>query len=446
MDVVIVGAGLAGLIAATTLARAGRSVTVFERAAEVGGRAATTWVSGSEGASGRAAAATPGGRAAAATSEGGADTSRALRPGYALSLGPHALYSGGATARVLRELGVAAPGRDPGNVGHVLHHDALHALPGSPWSFLTTGLFEGGGRVQALGFVRQLLLDDPAALDRVTVTDWLAPLTHPTTAAWARAMIRVFTYANDPDRQSAGAVLRQARLAVRQGVVYLDGGWGTLVDGLLGAARAARVTLRTGAHVDALDVLDGHPRVHVDGAWVDARAVLVATPLPAARRLLPELPAMPPIRAACLDLALGPPAAGAPAPAARFVLGIDRPLYLSVHSATAKLAPAGGDVVHVAHYLGPDEHADVAELEALADRAVPGWRARVIHRRWMPALTVASGFSLASGPRPRVVARPGVWVAGDWVGDEGELADTSAASAVAAARAIRTAPGGQPRV
>ncbi|MDP2305270.1 MAG: FAD-dependent oxidoreductase [Pseudomonadota bacterium] len=403
MDVIIVGAGLAGLVAATTLARAGRSVTVFERAAAPGGRAVTTFVGP------------------------GAD--------YALSLGPHALYTGGAAARILAGLGVRAEGRDPGNVGHVLHRDALHALPGSPWTFLTTGLFDFAGRVQALGFVRRLLFDDAAAHDRVSVTDWLAPVTDPTVQAWARAMIRVFTYANDPDRQSAGAVIRQARLAVRFGVRYLDGGWGTLSDGLTAAATAAGVTLRTAAEVDAIDTAGERPRVQVDGAWVDARAVLIATPLPAARRLLPELPAAPPIRAACLDLAL----ARSEKPAARFVLGIDRPLYLSVQSATAKLAPSGGMVVHVAHYLAPDEQADVAELEALADRALPGWRAQVVARRFLPALTVASGFSLASGPRPGIVARPGVWVAGDWVGPEGELADTSAASAVAAATAILAA-------
>ncbi|MES2644444.1 MAG: FAD-dependent oxidoreductase [Myxococcota bacterium] len=403
MDVIIVGAGLAGLVAATTLARAGRTVTVFERAGAAGGRAITTRVGGADG-------------------------------DYALNLGPHALYTGGAAARVLAGLGVRAEGRDPGNGGHVLARDALHALPGTPWTFLTTSLFDTTGRVKALGFVRRLLFDDADALDRVSVTDWLAPLTDPTTQAWARAMVRVFTYANDPDRQSAGAVLRQARLAVRSGVRYLDGGWGTLVDGLTAAATTAGVTLRTGAEVDALDTTGASPRVHVDGAWLDARAVLVATPLPAARRLLPELPTAPSIRAACLDLALARPTPASPP--VRFVLGVDRPLYLSVHSATARLAPAGGMVAHVAHYLGPDEHPDLAELEALADRALPGWRAQVVSRRWMPALTVASGFSLAAGPRPGVVARPGVWVAGDWVGPEGELADTAAASAVMAAAGI----------
>ena len=41
-DAVIVGGGLAGLTVAALLARAGRSVTLFEKASHLGGRAITT--------------------------------------------------------------------------------------------------------------------------------------------------------------------------------------------------------------------------------------------------------------------------------------------------------------------------------------------------------------------------------------------------------------------
>ena len=40
-DVVVVGGGMAGLSAACYLARAGVAVTLFEKAASLGGRAAT---------------------------------------------------------------------------------------------------------------------------------------------------------------------------------------------------------------------------------------------------------------------------------------------------------------------------------------------------------------------------------------------------------------------
>ena len=70
LDVIVVGGGLAGLTAAAYLGRAGRRVTLFERGAQLGGRARVQ-----------------------------------QRAGFHLNLGPHALYLGGAGAGILRELG-----------------------------------------------------------------------------------------------------------------------------------------------------------------------------------------------------------------------------------------------------------------------------------------------------------------------------------------------------
>src|SRR5918997_4082183 len=77
-DVVIVGGGLAGLSAATWLARAGRSVTLFERAEHLGGRAITQ-----------------------------------VRDGHLFNLGPHAIYRAGVGMQLLRDLGVQFTGRSP---------------------------------------------------------------------------------------------------------------------------------------------------------------------------------------------------------------------------------------------------------------------------------------------------------------------------------------------
>jgi hypothetical protein len=42
-----------------------------------------------------------------------------------------------------------------------------------------------------------------------------------------RMLVRVTTFANDPEHQSAGAALDHLQLGVTAGVLYVDGGWQT---------------------------------------------------------------------------------------------------------------------------------------------------------------------------------------------------------------------------
>jgi phytoene dehydrogenase-like protein len=131
---------------------------------------------------------------------------------------------------------------------------------------------------------------------------------------------------------------------------------------------------------------------------------------------------------------------------AKFALGIDQPLYLSVHSAVAALAPNGGALVQLMKYLPLNYQAkngdDERELEALMDLVQPGWRAVVIHRRFLPALTVTNAIPTASmkgtigRPGPQVADVNGLFVVGDWVGSDGQLVDASFASARQAANLI----------
>lgn len=135
-----------------------------------------------------------------------------------------------------------------------------------------------------------------------------------------------------------------------------------------------------------------------------------------------------------------------PAPDGLFGLGIDEPLYLSVHSAYAKLAPEGGAVIHVAKYLGtsiePDPGRDGAEMEGLLDLLQPGWRKVLVKKRLLPAMFVSNALvtaaqgGLAGRPDTKVGGSGGLYVAGDWVGPEGLLSDASYASARRAAQQI----------
>jgi phytoene dehydrogenase-like protein len=222
------------------------------------------------------------------------------------------------------------------------------------------------------------------------------------------------------------------------------------VDGLLERAREAGVRVVTHAEVEALEH-DGNVRgVRLrDGQRWTAPCVVSTLP-PAAVATLPGLEGTAvarvartrvPVRAATLDLGLR----RLPRPRPLVAFGLSRPLYFSVHSAVARMAPEGGALVHAMRYMGTDTRDPAAvesELEALVERAQPGWRDQVVERRFVPDLVVANALPLASeqglAGRPGVVVpeRPGFLVAGDWVGAEGQLADASLASARAAAAAV----------
>jgi phytoene dehydrogenase-like protein len=414
VGVAVVGAGLAGLAAAAIVARAGGSVTVFDKGKAPGGRAATK-----------------------------------RERGYALNQGPHALYRKSAGMGVLRNLGIEPRGGVPAIGGsYAFDRDELHTLPGGLASLLTTGLLGLAGKLELARILARLPRLDAVALDGVTVDRWVTDAARdPAVRRMLLALVRVSTYAAETDRLSAGVAIRQLRSALEGGVLYLDGGWQTLVDALAGALRAAGGRIEPGTRAVAIERDDARFRVRFAGGHVvSARSVIVALPLADAaelvgsERLRGHAHGARPVRAACLDLALS----SVPRPKAKFALGLDRPLYFSLHSASAALAPAGGGLLHAARYLGSgdDGTGAAAELEALVDRLQPGWREHVAERRFLPHMLVASDLPTAEqgglAGRPVVALdSPGLFLAGDWVGADGLLADASLASAAAAAeRAI----------
>src|SRR4030095_1138183 len=100
---IVVGGGLAGLTAATLLARGGHAVTLLERSSALGGRAVTQ-----------------------------------EDHGFRLNLGPHARYRAGAGMRVLKRLCIEVQGGVPAaSGGHAVSGGMAHTLPGGPVSLLT---------------------------------------------------------------------------------------------------------------------------------------------------------------------------------------------------------------------------------------------------------------------------------------------------------------------
>ncbi len=416
-DTAIIGGGLAGLTAAAYLARAGQTVTVFEKAHSIGGRARTE-----------------------------------SKHGFAFNLGPHALYRQGAGVQILRELGVEFSGKIAGTDGaYAIDNGSKHTLPGGAVSLLTTSLLNLTAKMEAAKLLANFPKLDAQANDHLTVREWLArEVRQPKVQQLAQALFRLSSYANDPERQSAGAAIRQLQMGLDGGVYYLDHGWQTLVNGLRAVAEQAGATIQSDASVTAIERHKYEFAIQLaKGASRTASSVIIAaSPADAAalvkgsKALAKYAQATIPVRAACLDVAL----TRLPQPHARFGLGIDVPYYFSVHSATANLAPHNGAMIHVAKYLHPAARDEVQtieqELEQVFDLLQPGWRKFVIERRFLPRMTVTNALvtaaqrGLPGRPGPAVSGIAGLYVAGDWVGAEGQLADASFASAQAAAELI----------
>jgi phytoene dehydrogenase-like protein len=415
-DVVVVGGGMAGLTAASYLARAGKAVTLFEKASNPGGRAATQ-----------------------------------THDGYRFNRGAHALYTGGAASLVFRELGITYPYGIPKEV-FVLRQGRFHILPSSPLALLRSDLLSVGDKIELSRLFVALPRFDTRALARHSVTEWLqSAVRRPAVRQLLTALARTFVYSASLDLASAEIVVDKLQRSLAHPLHYVDGGWQTLVDALRRVAEQAGAHIVSGTHVEAIEHRAGRVRGVClrDGRLVQASAVIVAISPSEAAKLLDDsifpalrraIDALVPGRVACLDVALRQ------LPASRYTIvqDLERPRFLTTQSLYARIAPKGGALVHTFKQLDPthptDPRDDERDLEDLLDTALPGWRDLLIRRFYLPridavgALPMASSGGFAGRPGPRVTGLDNLYLAGDWVGSEGFLVDASVASAREAAR------------
>ena len=414
-DVVVVGAGLAGLAAGAAAAGAGASTLILD-GHQPGGRASTD-----------------------------------ERGRYRFNRGPHALYRGGAATEILDRLGVSYAGALPptagarGRIG-----DRVDVLPADLGTLLRSRLLSVRGKIALTRFLSGAKKWRPADVAGLTVGQWLDSFKLPGDArAVVQFLVRTTTYVNDENTLSADVPAGQIQMALANNVLYLDGGWASLVEGLTAAARRNGAAIRSGSAVASVARRPGDADVTVTlsgGRGIRAGAVVLAagTPGGVAALLGRERPAAwaslgPEVEASVLDLGLRR------ALEHPILFGIDPPLYLVDHARSAKrLAPAGGGLVHVLHYLplgdktpasvlraGLEEHARLAGVEP----------SMIEEQRFLLRMTVAGSVptpdagGLAGRPAIESTGVPGVFVAGDWVGPRGWLADASLSSGEAAGSA-----------
>lgn len=443
-NVVVVGGGLAGLAASIYLARGGRTVTLFDKRRALGGRAITN-----------------------------------LRQGYRFNLGAHAFYRGGAGAAVYRELGIPVRGQIPKPRAMALLGDEQFRLPTNWLSLLTTSLLSLRGKSQIAMALLHIRRFGGTRAGAVTLREWLdARLADARARRVLEALIRLATYADHAETEAAASALAQMRVALR-GTLYIDEGWQKIVDSLHSTAISSGVHFVSSSRIvgvvhdaavravelggleleaDRMDTMAiAYPEARpedIEGALIPADTVLLAVDPNTAADLAGDVGnpwrTARAVTAACLDVALR----GLPRPRNTFALGIDAPLYYSVHSAFSQLTPKGGALIHLAKYRkeqyatneeleGPRPRRssaaieDEQELEALLDRMQPGWREVLVHRRFLPAMTVSNALVTPTAPRPSPITDiRGLYLAGDWVGDEGMLSDAALSSARSAAKAI----------
>ncbi len=372
-DVVIIGAGMAGLATGALLAHAGKRVTILEKGNVVGGRAYCY-----------------------------------EEKGFTFNYGAHAIYipHSGPLADLMGRLGrpVPASGRPEAMRSLWAMGDKLAPMGAKPHQLMTTHLFSVGARVTVARLMLAVRGEKPARLaPDLTWGQWIDARTRDASVRdFLLAFGTVNSYTNPSRDLSARFFIShlQKTLYAKDMVGYMHGGWRTMYEAWVNEIEAGGGAIITGARVDALE-LDGDAIVAAtaDGVRYEAdRFVCTLPPQDAPeiaadgsglRAEMERWSTLEEVRAYCIDLGLSRSLRDDDAV---FVFDVDQTLYYSIHSASAPdLAPAGGELLHCMAYLSPEEAKDEAsrerrgdQLRAGLDRYFPGWRDAVVAERTMP--------------------------------------------------------------
>lgn len=409
-DIVIVGGGLAGYVAANYLAKSDLSILILEKGKNVGGRARTNKV----------------------------------HQQY-LNLGPHAFYKKGKSKSILEDLDIKLNGKSPKLGGILIENKIEHAAPFTPTGLFSTSLLSWKERIEWITLIMKVNRIDTEKLAEQTFDQWVKQTSQSKNVQSLLYILgRLATYCHAPEKVSAKVIVSHMK-AVLGGVLYLDGGWQTIIDQLHNKAVIKGVQIQTREAVKHISsVEEDHFKLVLSSDEEIIGRYVISTCAPnelnkmlGVKVTLPKITA---VRGATLDVALSK----LPNPMRLFAMGIAEPLYFSVHSNYARLSQDGKSaVLHVFKYHHPDVQINRIgvknELEQFLEKMQPGWRKYLITSRYIPQIVVNQRLPQIGDEeellRPYKEI-PGLYIAGDWASSHSILAEGAISSGLQAAKEI----------
>lgn len=415
-DVVIIGGGLAGYVAANFIATTNLSVLILEKGKKVGGRART-------------------------------DT---IHQQY-FNLGPHAFYKKGKARPILEELGITFEGKTPKLGGLLIENNNMYTAPFSPLGIFATRFLNWKERLEWISSMVKIKNSEPDNLATLTFQQWVQQTAKSEKVqALLSIMGRLATYCHAPEKVSAKVIVSHIQYSMG-GVIYLDGGWQTIIDQLHNQAVISGVQIQTASNVKQIVKNESDPfqLILSTNDIIQSKQVLYTGVPHELNKMLPKSIPHPqwsffeqikPIKAATLDVALKM----LPNPNHLFAMGVTEPLYYSVHSKYAQLSNDGNStILHVLKYHHPDEKVDVrmekANLEKFLDTVQPGWRKYVVTSRCLPKINVNHRLPQVGDEKEFCHSEthiPGLFIAGDWASPNFILSEGAVESGKQAAKEI----------
>ncbi|MGN7387016.1 phytoene desaturase family protein [Sporosarcina sp. SAFN-015] len=416
-DVAIIGGGLAGLTAANFLAQEGKKVVILEKSKRLGGRAMTN-----------------------------------DKNGVLMNLGPHGLYVSGDAANIITELGISLPGGNATKavkIHGILNH-AVHVIPTDVPSIMSSTLLSWQAKFMFGKLMVKIMKLNIDSIPEVSLKQWVdSEVSDPMVRHIFNSICRLSSYTCAPTLQLARPVLKQVKRSLHAGVLYIDGGWETIVQKLMKQAEARGAEIATNKNVT---IIEHHEQYQIircsDGTVIQVPICIIAVPPKEAMNMLNGAQHTSlrlwneqsiPITACCLDIGINK----LPTPKHQFAIGLDQALFFTNQSRAAKLSEDGTLVVSLTKYHNPMEEINVNEdkqqLESVMDLLHPGWRKEVVVQQFLPKLTVTYDFphvKRRENPGPSIPEMKGIFIAGDWAGHEEVLADAAVASGKRAALEI----------